>query len=443
MLVRRARVVARAIGERFADGRQLVERAGVAPADQLAARPLLERPRTGPRAPASASPCRPEARSPCRTRTYVSSGPTAAATFAVSVHGVVVQTSSDSPGRSTSGKRTVEPGVLAVLVALVHLVLADAGPAARAPRHRVVALVDPAALVALGEEAPDQVVVLVAEGEVASPRRSGMPEPPDQHLDRVRHRSVRALDGRRPAPDRRPAGRAAGAARPGRSSPSTSRGGWTARSGARRRSGRAACTGLTNSAMPYASMSRLLVKPRSRSTLTSTHRPWQSNPFCQRWSSPSMAWKRWNRSLYVRPQAWCTPIGLLAVIGPSRKLQRGPPAFWARRRAKVARSRQRLEDLVLQGDEIGLRGERVGTSGLGWVVPAGRRRPEPEGLGLPPAAVRLSYPRCRRPQETRPRGRSPFAAAFLSLLFPGLGHAYARRVPRGLGFAAPPLCSSP
>ena len=35
----------------------------------------------------------------------------------------------------------------------------------------------------------------------------------------------------------------------------------------------------TNSAMPYASMSRFDVKPRSRSTLTSTHRPWQSKPF--------------------------------------------------------------------------------------------------------------------------------------------------------------------
>src|SRR4029453_18718893 len=53
-----------------------------------------------------------------------------------------------------------EPGVLAVAIALGHLVLADAGPAARAPRHRVVTLVDPAPLVALREEAPDQVVVL-------------------------------------------------------------------------------------------------------------------------------------------------------------------------------------------------------------------------------------------------------------------------------------------
>jgi LCP family protein required for cell wall assembly len=41
--------------------------------------------------------------------------------------------------------------------------------------------------------------------------------------------------------------------------------------------------------------------------------------------------------------------------------------------------------------------------------------------------------------ETLPRGRSPFAAAFLSLLFPGLGHVYLGAYRRGFGFAAPPL----
>ena len=55
-----------------------------------------------------------------------------------------------------------EARVLAVLVALVHLHLADARAAAGAPGHRVEALVQPAALVALGQEAPDEVVVLVA-----------------------------------------------------------------------------------------------------------------------------------------------------------------------------------------------------------------------------------------------------------------------------------------
>ena len=43
------------------------------------------------------------------------------------------------------------------------------------------------------------------------------------------------------------------------------------------------------------------------------------------------------------------------------------------------------------------------------------------------------------PQDARPRARSPFAAAFLSLLFPGLGHAYAGASFRALGFAAAPV----
>jgi LCP family protein required for cell wall assembly len=45
----------------------------------------------------------------------------------------------------------------------------------------------------------------------------------------------------------------------------------------------------------------------------------------------------------------------------------------------------------------------------------------------------------QRSQESRPRGRSPFVAAFLSLLFPGLGHTYAGAYQRALGFAAPPV----
>src|SRR5512143_225853 len=45
----------------------------------------------------------------------------------------------------------------------------------------------------------------------------------------------------------------------------------------------------------------------------------------------------------------------------------------------------------------------------------------------------------QKPQEARPRARSPFAAAFLSLLFPGLGQAYAGAPMRALGFAAAPI----
>ena len=45
----------------------------------------------------------------------------------------------------------------------------------------------------------------------------------------------------------------------------------------------------------------------------------------------------------------------------------------------------------------------------------------------------------QKPQEARPRAVSPFTAAFLSLLFPGLGQAYAGAYARALGFAAVPI----
>ncbi|MGH2475961.1 MAG: LCP family protein [Candidatus Limnocylindrales bacterium] len=45
----------------------------------------------------------------------------------------------------------------------------------------------------------------------------------------------------------------------------------------------------------------------------------------------------------------------------------------------------------------------------------------------------------QNPQDARPRARSPFTAAFLSLLFPGLGHLYAGAPMRALGFAAAPI----
>lgn len=44
-----------------------------------------------------------------------------------------------------------------------------------------------------------------------------------------------------------------------------------------------------------------------------------------------------------------------------------------------------------------------------------------------------------RSQGPRPRARSAFTAAFLSLIFPGLGHAYGGAWERALGFAALPL----
>jgi len=44
-----------------------------------------------------------------------------------------------------------------------------------------------------------------------------------------------------------------------------------------------------------------------------------------------------------------------------------------------------------------------------------------------------------RQQGAPPRAKSAFAAAFLSLIFPGLGHAYAGAYYRALGFAAGPI----
>ena len=48
-------------------------------------------------------------------------------------------------------------------------------------------------------------------------------------------------------------------------------------------------------------------------------------------------------------------------------------------------------------------------------------------------------PAMHEPQGAPPRARSPFAAAFLSLLFPGLGQLYAGAPLRALAFAAGPI----
>ncbi|MBA7675767.1 hypothetical protein ES703_84004 [subsurface metagenome] len=80
---------------------------------------------------------------------------------------------------------------------------------------------------------------------------------------------------------------------------------------------------LTNSATPYPSISLLDVKPSAFSTSTSIQSPWQSNPFWFRTLYPLMDLYLGQRSLYVLPHAWCTPMGLFAVMGPSMKDQPG------------------------------------------------------------------------------------------------------------------------
>ena len=66
------------------------------------------------------------------------------------------------------------------------------------------------------------------------------------------------------------------------------------------------------------------------------------------------------------------------------------------------------------------------------------------GSGVEPTRARLTsgpsiLPAMQTAHEMRPRRSSAFVAAFLSLLFPGLGHAYLGAHRRALGFAAPPI----
>src|ERR1035437_10542790 len=146
-------------------------------------------------------------------------------------------------------------------------------------------------------------------------------------------------------------------------------------------------------------------------------------------------------SLYVRPQAWWTPIGLLAVIGPTRRSSDLPPAFWARRLANVRRSRQRasISCSAPMRSGLALTGRNIGPRLIVWnLALAGRRRLNP---GRRTSGGPSILPAMQPPEEARPRPhqQSAFGAAFLSLLFPGLGHAYARAWTRAIGFAALPL----
>src|SRR4029079_3903018 len=114
---------------------------------------------------------------------------------------------------------------------------------------------------------------------------------------------------------------------------------------------------------------------------------------------------RGDRPVEEAPLRAARVLGAQALEGPSRAPLR--------------------QDLVLLGDEVGLRVDRlehrasVGRSG------------DRTGTSILPAM--------QRAQESRPRAKSAFVAAFLSLLFPGLGHAYAGAYQRALGFAAPPI----
>ena len=195
MLVRPGRRVVRAWRERGPDRRQVVERSLVAPAHQVAPGDLLEDLERALERRLERALAEPE-------RLVALAHPDVADRRTDRRGDVRGQRPGSRRPDQQALARPVEqreadrqPGVVAVLVALVHLGLRDAGAAARAPGHRVVALVDPAPPVALGEEPPDQVVVLVAEREVAA-AGVGHAQPPDEHLDGVGDRALRALDRR-------------------------------------------------------------------------------------------------------------------------------------------------------------------------------------------------------------------------------------------------------
>ena len=97
-------------------------------------------------------------------------------------------------GPVDQGQLDRQAGIIAIAIALGHLVLAHARSATGAPGHGVVALVQPAAPVAFGQEPPDQVVVLVAECEVRAPQLRHA-QAADQHLHRIGHRTGRTIDG--------------------------------------------------------------------------------------------------------------------------------------------------------------------------------------------------------------------------------------------------------
>ena len=131
---------------------------------------------------------------------------------------------------------------VAVAVGGGQLVLRQRRAAARAPDHRPVSRVQPALVGAALQEQPDVLDVGVGHREVR-------PVPVHPHAEPLR---LPGLDAAYSATRSRQA--------------------------------------VMNLSRPYASISRLELSPSAFSTSTSTHRPWQSNPFWYRWSRPRIAW---------------------------------------------------------------------------------------------------------------------------------------------------------
>ena len=129
-------------------GRQESEQRLVAFALQLLALERLQTftgssPNTAPAAaePGSGAHCRRRAGS-CSTVTYSTSGWAATATLPGSVQGVVVHTSREVPGSSTSGMRTKTDGSIRLVIPQGHLMVGERRSAARAVGHHFISLVE-------------------------------------------------------------------------------------------------------------------------------------------------------------------------------------------------------------------------------------------------------------------------------------------------------------
>ena len=240
--------------------------------------------------------------SPFSPSPYSASGLTAAATFAGSVHGVVVQTTSDSPSRPHERKADEERRMLELDVVLLAglLVLRERGPATRAPLRRAVSLVQPAAAVHLLQEAPDVLDVRVAERVVVVVPVHPHPEP------------------------RRLLGDHVGEARD------------------------ALLAALGELGEPVLLDLALRVEAELLLDLDLDPEPLAVEPVLVALVEAAQRLVALEHVLQRPAQAWWTPIGLFAVIGPSMKLNVGPPRFCSRSRSKVRSLVPEFEDLPLE-----------------------------------------------------------------------------------------------
>ena len=87
----------------------------------------------------------------------------------------------------------IERRIFAICIPLGHLMLTDPRAAAGAPRHAVAPLVEPAARMTRCKEGPDQVVILIGEGEVRTTNLWGA-ESPNQLLHWAADRTVHTSD---------------------------------------------------------------------------------------------------------------------------------------------------------------------------------------------------------------------------------------------------------